>query len=206
MAEVEALLFDLGGVVVEIDFDLVLRNWEPLSSMSFDELKETFWFDEPYQRHERGEIEGAEYFAHIRETLGLDGSDEEIIRGWNSVFVGTIPEALEAIREARAQYPCFAISNTNPTHKAAWDTGFPEIFQPFDRIFVSHELGLRKPEPECFRAIAAEVGHPLEKTLFFDDTGENIAGAEALGMPTVLVRSAADVVDALTRLGAGRSA
>ena len=56
---VEALLFDLGGVVIEIDFDRVLRRWETISALSFAELKSTFHFDAAYERHERGEIAGA---------------------------------------------------------------------------------------------------------------------------------------------------
>ena len=67
MKEVKALLFDLGGVVIEIDFDRVLKRWEPISKLSFTELKATFHFDAAYMRHERGEIEAAEYFAHLRD-------------------------------------------------------------------------------------------------------------------------------------------
>jgi len=193
-------LFDLGGVVIEIDFDRVLRRWEGISSLSFAELKSTFHFDEAYQRHERGEIDGAAYFAHLRNTLQLDGSDDEIAAGWNAVFVADIPAVLKAISKARAHFPCYAFTNTNPTHLAAWKTGYPAVFQVFDKVFISSDLGLRKPERKAFDAIASDLGVAHENILFFDDTRENIVGAEEAGLQTVHVQSPEDLQKALAGL------
>ncbi len=197
---VEALLFDLGGVVIEIDFDRVLRRWETISAFSFTELKSTFHFDTAYQRHERGEIDGAEYFAHLRDFLRLDGSDDEIAAGWNAVFVAEIPAALAAISKVRKQFPCYAFTNTNPTHLAAWKIGYPAIFQSFDYAFISSDIGLRKPERRAFDAIAADIGVAHANILFFDDTQENIAGADAAGLQTVYVQSPDDIHYALASL------
>ena len=197
---VEALLFDLGGVVIEIDFDRVLRRYKTISALSFAELKSTFHFDTAYQRHERGEIDGAEYFAHLRNLLKLDGSDDEIAAGWNAVFVMEIPTVLVAISKARKQFPCYAFTNTNPTHLAAWQADYPAIFQSFDKIFISFDLGLRKPERRAFDAIATEIGVAHANILFFDDTEENIAGADVAGLQTVYVQSPDDIHCALENL------
>ena len=197
---VEALLFDLGGVVIEIDFDRVLWRWETISALSFAELKSTFHFDTAYQRHERGEIDGADYFAYLRNLLKLDGSDDEIVAGWNAVFVTEIPTVLAAISKARKQFPCYAFTNTNPTHLAAWQADYPAIFRSFDKIFISFDLGLRKPERLAFDAIVADIGVAHANILFFDDTRENIAGAEAAGLQTVYVQSPDDIHYALENL------
>ena len=116
MNAVKALLFDLGGVVINIDFDRVLKHWATISALSFAELKSTFHFDIAYQRHERGELDAAEYFDHLRKTLALKGSDDEIAAGWNASFVAEIPTVLEAINQVRSLRPCYAFTNTNPTH------------------------------------------------------------------------------------------
>ena len=197
---VETLLFDLGGVVIEIDFDRVLWRWETISALSFAELKSTFHFDTAYQRHERGEIDGADYFAYLRNLLKLDGSDDEIVAGWNAVFVTEIPTVLAAISKARKQFPCYAFTNTNPTHLAAWQADYPAIFRSFDKIFISFDLGLRKPERLAFDAIVADIGVAHANILFFDDTRENIAGAEAAGLQTVYVQSPDDIHYALENL------
>ena len=201
---VEALLFDLGGVVIEIDFDRVLRRWETISALSFAELKSNFHFDTAYQRHERGEIDGAEYFAYLRNLLKLDGSNDEIAAGWNSVFVAEIPTVLAAISKARKRFSCYAFTNTNPTHLAAWQADYPAIFQSFDKVFISFDLGLRKPERRAFDAIAADIGVAYANILFFDDTQENIAGANAAGLQTVYFQSPDDIHHALANLNGHR--
>ena len=200
MKEVKALLFDLGGVVIEIDFDRVLKRWEPISKLSFTELKATFHFDTAYERHERGEIEAAEYFAHLRDFLQLDASDDEIAAGWNAVFVADLPEVLAAIAQARVELPCYAFTNTNPTHLATWKAGFPAAFNGFDKIFVSSDLGVRKPERRAFDAITADIGVAHEQILFFDDTFENITGAREAGLQAVYVQSPEDVCNVLINL------
>ena len=70
---VQALLFDLGGVLIDIDFRRALRNWAAISSLSFEELQEAFHHDLPYQRHETGELGAKEYFDCLRVRLKLDG-------------------------------------------------------------------------------------------------------------------------------------
>ena len=200
MKEVNALMFDLGGVVIEIDFARVLKRWEPISKLSFTELKATFHFDTAYERHERGEIEAAEYFAHLRDFLQLDASDDEIAAGWNAVFVADLPEVLAAIAQARAELPCYAFTNTNPTHLAAWKAGFPAAFNGFDKYFISSDLGVRKPERRAFDAITADIGVAHEQILFFDDTLENITGAREAGLQAVYVQSPEDVCNVLINL------
>ena len=92
---------------------------------------------------------------------------------------------------------CSLFTNTNVTHHTAWSSLYARILQPFERIFLSCSMGLRKPEAEAFAAIANDIGVPLERILFFDDTEQNVAGARAVGMPAVWVRSPSDVVEAV---------
>lgn len=201
MSRVEALLFDLGGVLVDIDFNRALHEWAAISSLSFEELREAFQHDLPYQQHETGELGAKDYFDSLRGSLKLDGSDEQIAAGWNSIFVGEISETVKAVRKARTKYPCYAFTNSNPTHQTAWRSKFPEVLAAFDRVFVSSEIGLRKPERAAFDLISREVGVPAGSIMFFDDLLENVTGALEAGLLAVHVRSPADVQDALRRLG-----
>ena len=73
---VEGLLFDLGGVVIDIDFERVFRSWESLSKLPIEEIERRFTMDAAYEQHERGEIDASEYFAHLRNVLELEGSRE----------------------------------------------------------------------------------------------------------------------------------
>ncbi len=195
--KIDALLFDLGGVLIDIDFDRAFEHWQGISALSFAEMKSAFYFDAAYEKHERGDIDGDAYFAHLRDHLQLDGSNAEIIAGWNSIFIAEISETLQAIERVRAQIPCYAFTNTNATHQVAWMSMYPTVAPLFERVFSSWELGLRKPEQRAFAAVADAIGIPLEAILFFDDTLENIEAATESGLQTVHVRSSTDVQEAL---------
>lgn len=196
-----ALLFDLGGVLIDIDFDRAFRAWQPISRLCYEEIKRLFRFDDHYERHERGEISAAAYFEHLASSLQLLGTYDQIAEGWNAIFVDEIAETTRMVRRARAQLPCFALTNTNATHQAAWSSRFPAVTTSFDRIFASHELGFRKPEARAFEAIARAVGTPLDAMVFFDDCLQNVKSAQAAGLQAVHVRSPDDVRVVLQGIG-----
>ena len=200
-SNIQALLFDLGGVVVDIDFNRAFSHWQPMSRLSLAELKAAFTFDVPYQRHERGEIGAAEYFAHLAQHLQLHDDPARIAEGWNSIFISEITETRRMVEAARAKLPCYAFTNTNAAHQAAWSARFPAVVQAFERIFVSSEIGHRKPDRSAFEFVARSVGVPIESILFFDDTLANVEGALAAGLKAVHVRGPADVKAALQGLG-----
>jgi putative hydrolase of the HAD superfamily len=102
---------------------------------------------------------------------------------------------------ARNRLPCFAFTNSNPTHQAEWETVFPQVVASFDRVFVSSELGLRKPDYAAFDAIAQATGIALSSMLFFDDTLDNITGALNAGLQAIHVRTPMDVKRALVAIG-----
>ncbi len=81
-------------------------------------------------------------------------------------------------------------------------SAYPRVVESFHQIFVSSELRLRKPEPESFEAIADSMNMSLDAILFFDDSEENVRGAQAVGMHTIHVKEHMDVKQALAEIGA----
>ncbi len=201
--EPEALLFDLGNVVIEIDFGRVFDAWSTASGVPAQTLGERFSFDAHYQRHERGEISAAEYFGSLRSSLGVQLSDEEFARGWNAVFVGEVPGIAAVLQRARAHFPLHVFSNSNHVHHAWWAREYEKTLRVFHKVFVSSDMGRRKPEPGAFLAVAQDIGVPLPQILFFDDTAENVLAARRLGMQAVHVKAPADIEQALARLRPG---
>jgi HAD superfamily hydrolase (TIGR01549 family) len=199
---INALLFDLGGVLIDIDFNRALQSWSHSSHLPLAEIARRFSMDEPYRQHELGEITASDYFAHLRQLLELEATNDEIEHGWNAIFVGEQTATIDCIASAKANYPCYLFSNTNPTHHAFWTKAFPAALDPFQQIFVSSEMGLRKPDRAAFEAVAATTGFRLDEILFFDDTEENVIGASLAGMPSILVKGHADVETALTNIDA----
>jgi putative hydrolase of the HAD superfamily len=202
MQKVEALLFDLGGVVVGVDFERAFRAWEDQSALSIEEIRRRFKMDEAYEKHERGEIGASEYFSHLRLVLALEGTDASIALGWNAIFVEEMTESMSYIRAAAERIPCFAFSNSNPTHQAWWSSSYPSVVALFRRVFVSSELGMRKPERAAFEAISAATNIVPGSILFFDDSIENVRGAREAGLRAIHVQGPADVKSALLEIGA----
>jgi glucose-1-phosphatase len=198
---VRALLFDLGGVVFDVDFGRVLRAWAGSAGCDPAVLRERFTFDEAYQRHERGELDAAGYFAALRRTLGLRLSDEDFAAGWNDVYTGPVPGVAALLAAAGQHLPLYAFTNSNPTHQREWSARYAGELTAFRAIFVSSDLGLRKPDRAAFAAVTGRTGSRAGEILFFDDTAENITGARAAGLQAVLVRSSDDIRAALDRLG-----
>ena len=201
----DALLFDLGGVIIDIDFRLVFDVWSAYSGVPSATLGARFTQDAHYERHERGEISAAEYFESLRSSLGIRLTDEEFERGWNAIFAGEISGIPQVLHRAKRHFPLYVFSNSNVVHRACWMREYASTLGVFRKVFVSCDLGKRKPEPEAFMAVAQEMGTPLPKILFFDDLEANVAAARKLGMQALHVKSAADVERALEPVLAGES-
>src|SRR5262249_54516287 len=116
----DALLFDLGGVVIEIDFNRAFARWATHACHHLDTIKAKFAFDCFYQQHERGEIGASEYFASLRVSLGIDLSDPQFVDGWNAIYVREVPGMAALLQRAKAKLPLYAFTNSNPTHQHVW--------------------------------------------------------------------------------------
>ena len=199
--EVDALLFDLGNVVIRIDFERVFARWAEHAGCDAALLREKFSHDEPGQRHERGEIEAEAYFASLRETLGVVLDDAAFLEGWGAIYVGEMPGIRELLERIAPKIPTYAFTNTNRAHAAVYTVQFAPVLAHFRKVFTSHEMGLRKPEAAAFAHIVQEIGVPAERILFFDDTLGNVEGARACGLQAVHVTSDETVSATLARLG-----
>jgi glucose-1-phosphatase len=201
---IEALLFDLGRVVIDIDVARVHARWAALAGVPVADIVERsrarISGSEAFNRHERGEIADAEFFAHLRVALEVDLTDDEIEDGWNAIFVGEMPGIRRILSGACHALPLYAFSNTNASHQARWSGRFADLLAPFQRIYVSNEIGARKPEAAAYRAVVADMGVLPQRILFFDDKAENVAGARASGLQAVQVTSTADIARALSAL------
>jgi glucose-1-phosphatase len=200
-ASTDALLFDLGRVVLDIDFSRALNCWAGHAGCEPAHLIGRFSPDDAYKRHERGQISDAEFFAGLRTSLGIDVSDAQFLEGWNAIFAGEMPEIAALLARAARRLPLYALSNTNRAHVAHFSQAFAPVLGHFRKMFLSSTIGLRKPDAAAYDHVVKEIGVPAERIVFFDDVMENIEGARARGLQAVHVTSTRDVADALAALG-----
>ena len=198
----DALLFDLGRVVLDIDFSKAVACWASHAGCEPTHLAGRFsWRDEFYQRHEKGEISDGEFFAALRALLGVDLSDAQFLEGWNKIFAGEIPGIAKLLARAAQRLPLYAFSNTNNAHVEHFSEQYADVLGHFREIFLSSAIGLRKPDAEAYDHVVKAIGAPAERIVFFDDLAENIEGARHRGLAAVHVTSPDDVANALAALG-----
>lgn len=190
---VKALLFDLGNVVIDIDFERIFKKWSHYSGVPTEDMKSVFKVDSAYEQHERGEIGGADYHQHLERILGMELTYDQFREGWNDIMVAPIDQTVNTLKSLKGRIPLYALSNANTLHKQYWEKTFHNELSHFEKVFVSSDIGCRKPEPDAYQHVFDDLGIAAQNIVFFDDLAENVEAASVLGMKAIQVRSARDV-------------
>jgi FMN phosphatase YigB (HAD superfamily) len=197
----DALLFDLGRVVLDVDFNRTLRCWAAHAGCEPQDLVARFARDELYRRHEKGEVSDAAFFAGLRISLGIDLSDEQFLEGWNAIFAGEMPGVKPLLARAAERLPLYAFSNTNSPHAEYFSGKYADVLGYFCEVYLSSSIGLRKPDAQAYDHVVKAVGVSAGRIVFFDDLAENVEGARRAGLTAIHVTSPDDVANALAALG-----
>ncbi len=190
MQKIENIIFDLGGVLLDIDYNLTRIAFEKLGVVHFDKMYSQANADKLFQKLETGDISEDKFYKEINRSTGLHLSENEIRDAWNAMLLSFREESLTFLDHIRDRYKIYLLSNTNNIHLKS----FYEIYhqkerkksfeQYFDKAFYSFEIGLRKPEAVCYEWVLKDLKIEPEKTLFIDDSINNIEGAKIVGLQT----------------------
>ncbi|MFW0976729.1 glucose-1-phosphatase [Leclercia pneumoniae] len=181
-------IFDLGNVIVDIDFNRVLGAWSDLSRVPLATLKQNFTMGESFHQHERGEISDELFAEKLCHEMELPLSYEQFSLGWQAVFVAIRPDVIDIMHKLREQgHRVVILSNTNRLHTTFWPDEYPEVKAAADHIYLSQEMGMRKPEARIYQAVLQAEGFTASDAVFFDDNADNTEGASQCGMTSILV-------------------
>ncbi len=186
-SQIQNIIFDWGGVLLNLDMERCLTAFETAGAKDIRSFltgtNEAAFFKE----YECGLISTAQFRDEVRRYIGRDIADEGIDRMWNSML-GDIPtEKLTLLEALSHRYRLFLLSNTNELH---WNHASSHVFRHegrdlrecFERIFLSFNMGLGKPDPEIFRQAVIEANIHPEETVFIDDSQTNCLAAESVGV------------------------
>jgi glucose-1-phosphatase len=200
----DALLFDLGRVVIDIDFNRAFSRWAGHARCDQKLIRDRFRHDIAYKRHERGETRRSS-LPIVEHPSGLIFRTHNFLTGGTPSLSERCPASLNCWPRRREASRCTPLpiptANTNSTGQRS----FPAFSGNFKEVYVSSTIGLRKPEAEPYDYVVKAIGVSADRIVFFDDTLENIEGARARGLQAVHVKSGADLADALAVLTKPRS-
>ncbi len=187
---IKNLLFDMGNVIIDINIPLTHRAFAQLASLDAEAANELFRAKAFFRHFEVGEVSESEFRAMLkREFRGEAWTDSAIDAAWCALLLEMPKERLELLAKLSRKYRVFLLSNTNPIHvreitrrAAALGVDFPGLFE---KMYLSSEMGLMKPDPAIYERVLADAGLVAEETLFVDDSLDNILAANALGIQTI---------------------
>lgn len=199
MEKIENIIFDLGGVLLDIDYNLTRTAFEKLGVTHFDELYSQANANLLFQKLETGKITENNFYKELNRCTGLHLSPEDIREAWNAMLLSFREESLQFLSELRHRYKIFLLSNTNFIHIDWFRNRFHETKREksfdeyFIRAFYSCEIGLRKPDAICYEWVLNELSIDVGKTLFIDDSELNIISAKNVGLQTIHLTSGKNI-------------
>jgi glucose-1-phosphatase len=190
---IKNLIFDLGGVILDLSVEQTLRSFSTLSGLDLRKIEQIFRAAPEFEQYERGELDDAAFRDFVRNTYNLIVADQEIDRCWNAMLLGIPTSKLELLKKLKEKNNVYLLSNTNGIHLQYIDEVIlPEVTHEtldsyFHKAYYSHRMRKRKPDAEIFEQVLDENGLRPEQTLFLDDNLQNIEAANALGIKTIHV-------------------
>jgi FMN phosphatase YigB (HAD superfamily) len=190
---IDAIIFDLGGVIIDIRYEATIEAFSALCgwdvSTIYTQQAQTPLFDS----YEMGKISSSDFRDGLRNLLNIDVPDRAIDDAWNAMLLDIPPERVDLLKRLKQQRRIFLLSNTNEIHKAQFDRIFLDqygaelsgISDLFERVYFSHEMGDRKPNPSIFQTVIDDQLLDPARTLFIDDTRQHIDGAQKIGLQAI---------------------
>lgn len=189
MDKIKHIIFDLGGVILDIDENMAVHE---LEKRGVDlHLIEGEAFRSIDNRFERGILTAASFRRKVKELVGLPKlSDADFDYIWNAILLDIPRERIQALEEIKEHYHIFLMSNTNEIHYDLYVRdlqlrfGYKQFDDLFDKSYFSFDVHLLKPDPLFFEYILEQQGLKPQETLFIDDSPANISVARQLGIHT----------------------
>ncbi|MDC3029765.1 HAD family phosphatase [Flavobacteriales bacterium] len=194
MTAIKNILFDLGGVLYHIDYELTIKAFKKLGIKNFHEHFSQQQQNNLFDRLETGKINDEDFIKEMKALLP-HCTRGEIINAWNALLIGIPQENIQLLKDLSKQYRLFLLSNTNAIHinqinKLLYKNYNLKSLDPlFDKIYLSHQIGIRKPNSETFEWVLKDARILAQETLFIEDSLQHIKSAKELGIQTRLWRS-----------------
>lgn len=187
----KAILFDLGGVLIDIDYQATERAFVNLGVHDFAARYTQFAQEDLFDLFETGQISTQHFINKLLPITSPGTTPNQVYAAWNAMLGHFPPEKIQYLTELAKELPIFMLSNTNAIH---WDVVIQRwkqnseipLEEVFDQIFLSHEIKQRKPHSSTFDWVLEQMNMSADEVLFIDDSPQHVAGAKTAGLSAVL--------------------
>jgi putative hydrolase of the HAD superfamily len=197
---IKNIIFDFGGVILNIDYKLTENAFLKLGLTDFDKIYSQSTQKELFDVFEKGLISPEEFRKELRKYI-RSASDEQIDIAWNAMLLDLPAERVTLLDKLKKKHRIFLLSNTNEIHFTSFSSYMKEKFSRdifsdvFEKAYASHRVHMRKPDSEIFELVVQENSLRKEETLFIDDSIQHIEGAKKVGLNTVFLEKGKTILD-----------
>ena len=187
MNNIHNIIFDFGGVILNINFQKTIEAFQALGRGYDAAFFKEFGQSEIFEGLEMGRISEKEFYDTIRRVTGIGVTDEDLRTAWDALLLDMPEDRVELLKKVRKHYRIFLLSNTNAIHYETYNGAFKQRYghdldQLFEKAWWSFRIGMRKPFPSTFRWVLQDAGLKADETLFIDDTLQHVEGAREAGL------------------------
>lgn len=188
MAKIKNLLFDLGGVLLNIDYNKTADAFKKLGVQQFNDMYSQAGANNLFESLETGKISEEDFYNSIQQYCHPSTIQQQLEAAWNAILINFRKESLDYLGELKEKYNIYLLSNTNSIHLTAFhkmfkeETGKSNLDDYFIKAYYSHKIQMRKPYPATYHFVLDNAGIIAAETLFIDDSIINIEGAKEVGL------------------------
>ncbi len=207
MQHIKNIIFDLGGVIIDLNPENTILAFNKLSYMPFEQIYSGPSQNALFQAFDKGTINTEDFFKALRKEIRYDGPDETMLKAWNAMLLDVPGKRLDMLVEMKQRYRTFLLSNTCEPHIRAFEHdlyiqhGVRNFKDYFDRVYYSCRIGMRKPDPEIFEFVLKENELKPEETVFIDDSAQHVKAAGSCGINSYVLPKDTEIGDFLIELG-----
>jgi HAD superfamily hydrolase (TIGR01509 family) len=206
MGQIKNIIFDLGGVIINLDIPKTISEFNKLSNQPFESIYNQLQQTPVFDLFDKGQITEKDFFVELKKALRNDVTDEELLFAWNAMLLDFPKHRLELLSKLKSNYRLFLLSNTNESHVLEFEKtlfashGYQNLEPFFEKVYYSCRMNQRKPNADIFESVLNENNLIAEETLFIDDSPQHVEGALTLGVKAMLLEKNNEVEDLLKEL------
>jgi FMN phosphatase YigB (HAD superfamily) len=206
VSEIKNIIFDLGGVIINLDIPKTISEFNKLSANPFESIYNQLQQTPIFDLFDKGQISESDFFFELKKSLKKPVTDTQLLFAWNAMLLDFPGHRLELLNQLKQRYRIFLLSNTNETHINRFEKdlyqqhGYENLEPFFEKVYYSCRIGMRKPDREIFDFVLKENALNASETIFIDDSPQHIEGALKTGIKAHLSTKDKDVISLIEQL------